>query len=161
MSILKIRIYPDPILRKKSEGIEEVDDSIRRLMDDMTQTMYENKGVGLAAIQVGILKRVIIVDVGEGLIALANPRILRKEGRQLGPEGCLSLPDITLDVKRAQRIMVKGLNREGKKIEMGTEGLTACALQHEIDHLNGILIIDRVPKKRLRSIKTELERLKR
>lgn len=159
MAVLEIRLYPDPILREKSRPVDRVDDGLRELMDNMAQTMYQNRGVGLAAVQVGVLKRVIIVDAGEELISLANPEIVRKSGRQFGPEGCLSLPGIFLDVKRSREVMVRGLNREGKEVQVEGSGLRARALQHEIDHLDGVLILDRVPQKRQKHIKSELEKL--
>ena len=159
MSNLEIRLYPDPILKEKSQPVDQVNGEIKRFMDDLQQTMYQNRGVGLAAVQVGVLKRVIIVDVGEGLISLTNPEIVRQRDRQFDPEGCLSLPGIFLDVKRAQEVTVKGLNRDGEEVFVEGSGLQARALQHEIDHLDGILILDRVPRKRLRGVRSKLESL--
>lgn len=159
MSSLEIRLYPDPILKEKSQPVDQVNGEIKRFMDDMQQTMYQNRGVGLAAVQVGVLKRIIVVDVGEGFISLANPEIVRQRGRQYDPEGCLSLPGIFLDVKRAQGVTVKGLNRDGKEVFIEGSRLQARALQHEIDHLDGILILDRVSKKRLKGVRSKLESL--
>jgi peptide deformylase len=159
MSSLEIRLYPDPILKEKSQLVDQVNGEIKGFMDDLQQTMYQNRGVGLAAVQVGVLKRVIVVDVGAGLISLANPEIVRQRGRQYDPEGCLSLPGIFLDVKRAQEVAVRGLNRAGKEIFVEGSGLQARALQHEIDHLDGILILDRVSKKRLKGVRSKLKSL--
>ncbi len=161
MTIRKIRLYGDPILEKKCQEIEEVDKGIRKLLDDMAETMYHNEGIGLAAPQVGILKRAIVVDVGEGLTALVNPRILWRQGKLTAPEGCLSLPGISLDIKRSQEVVVEGMDRDGEVKQIGAAGLFARALQHEIDHLNGVLITDHISRKKLKSIRKELERISR
>ncbi len=158
---LEIRIYGDPLLWKKSKKVADANKSIQSLIDDMIKTMYEHNGVGLSAPQVGMLMRIIIVDVGGGLTALINPKILSKSGKQIGEEGCLSIPGIYLDVKRAQDIVVEGLNKEGVYMQIEATGLFARALQHEIDHLDGILITERVSKKRLKSIKAALEKIKK
>jgi peptide deformylase len=157
---LTIKLYGDPILRRKSREVNEISADIQKLIDDMAKLMYKNKGVGLAAPQVGILKRVIVCDVGEGLVSLVNPRILWCQGKDVMSEGCLSIPGINLEVKRSKEVIVEGLNREGEKVQLGAVGLFARVLQHEIDHLDGILIIDRVPKKKIKPIKKELERIK-
>lgn len=161
MTIRKIRLYGDPILEKKCQEIEEVDKGIRKLLDDLAETMYHNEGIGLAAPQVGILKRAIVVDVGEGLTALVNPRILWRQGKLTAPEGCLSLPGISLDIKRSQEVVVEGMDRDGEVKQIGAAGLFARALQHEIDHLNGVLITDHISRKKLKSIRKELERISR
>ncbi len=132
----------DPLLRKISKPIAEITPRIHKLLDDMAETMYDANGVGLAAPQISILKRVIVIDVGDGLIELINPEIIEKDGEQVGPEGCLSVPGIIGKVKRADQVKIKTLNREGKEIEIEGEGLLARAIQHEIDHLNGILFTD-------------------
>lgn len=144
MALRNIRIYGDPILRKKSKPVEVVNDRIKILIKDMFQTMYYEDGVGLAAPQVGILKRVVVVDIGEGPIALINPEIISKEGSYIDTEGCLSLPEKQGEVERPQHIRVKALNEEGKEINFDAEDLFARAICHEVDHLDGILFTDKV-----------------
>ncbi len=159
MSELEILKYPDPFLRTTSEAVPEVDESVRTLIDDMVETMYANKGIGLAAVQVGVAKRVIVLDVpdeedgeegereakkGKNLMALVNPEIAWRDGRARFEEGCLSIPGVNAEVERSARVRVTGLDREGKPLDFGAEGLLAIALQHEIDHLEGILFIDRL-----------------
>lgn len=134
--------HPDPILREKSVPVKNITANVHKLLDDMAETMYAANGVGLAAPQVGINKRIVVIDVGDGIIELINPEIVAMEGEQIGPEGCLSIPGITGEVKRAQKCKVKALDRYGNPFEMEGEGLLARAFQHEIDHLNGILFID-------------------
>lgn len=141
--ILPIKIYPDKILRKKSEKVKEITDAEKELIDNMFETMYRNNGIGLAAPQIGVLKRIIVVDIGNGPISLINPEILKKKGKAISTEGCLSVPGVILKVKRASYVKVKGLTKNGKQIVIKAKGLLAFALQHEIDHLNGILIYDR------------------
>jgi peptide deformylase len=157
---LTIRLYGDPILRRKSREVKEMNGDIQKLIDDMAKLMYKNKGLGLAAPQVGILKRVIIADVGEGLVSLVNPKILWRQGKDIMSEGCLSIPGIDLEIKRSKEVIVEGLNREGEKLQLGAVGLLARVLQHEIDHLDGILIVDRVLKKRIKPIKKQLDQIK-
>lgn len=146
--------YPDPTLKKVSKPVSGIDDDIRTLIEDMFETMYGNAGVGLAAPQVGVLKRVIVLDVspvveGEGPLAIVNPEIVSSEGEQESEEGCLCIPDYTALVKRSMSVVVRGLDREGAGIEIRAEGYVAKALQHEIDHLDGILFVDRLsPVKR-------------
>ena len=145
MAIRDIKHYQrDDILRKKSKPVDKIDDRIITLLDDMAETMYHADGVGLATPQVGILKRVIVMDIGEGLIELINPEIIWEKGEQDGEEGCLSIPGYSARVKRPAQVKVKGLNRKGEEIEIVGKGLLARALCHEIDHLDGILFIDRV-----------------
>ena len=146
MSLKEIIIYPDPVIKKKSESVEEANEEIKQLIDDMTETMYASRGVGLAAVQIGILKRVIVVNVGEELVALVNPEILENEGESQMEEGCLCLPGVLIDVKRSEKVKVKGLNEKGEEVVIDAEGLLARAFQHEVDHLNGILIIDKVSR---------------
>ncbi|NIN91945.1 peptide deformylase [bacterium] len=155
-----IKLYGDSVLRRKSREVKEIDGNILKLIDNMAKLMYQNKGLGLAAPQVGILKRVIVADVGDGLVSLVNPRILWRQGKDTMPEGCLSIPGINLEIKRSKEVIVEGLNREGEKVQLGAVGLLARVLQHEIDHLDGILIIDLVPKKKIKSIKKELDKMK-
>jgi len=145
MAILDIRKYPDPCLRKKSREIEVVDSEIRRLLDDMVMTMYAVNGIGLAAPQVGLDIRIIVIDVGQGLLKLVNPKIIKSEGISVLEEGCLSIPDTYVKVKRKQKIAVSALDNYGKPQLIRAEGLLAHALGQEIDHLNGKLIIDYLP----------------
>jgi peptide deformylase len=155
-----IRLYGDPVLRRKSREVKEMSGDIQKLIDNMAKLMYKNRGIGLAAPQVGMLKRVIIADVGEGLVSLVNPKILWRQGKDTMAEGCLSIPGINLEIKRSQEVIVEGLNKEGEKVQLGAVRLLARVLQHEIDHLDGILIVDRVLKKRLKPIKKELDKIK-
>ncbi|BCV20961.1 peptide deformylase [Moorella sp. Hama-1] len=144
MAIHKILTLGDPILREKSQPVKKITPHILKLLDNLADTMYEAPGVGLAAPQIGVLKRVIVVDVGEGLTELINPEIIAATGQEVGPEGCLSIPGTQGEVPRAAEVTVRGLDRHGKLREIAAEGLYARALQHEIDHLDGILFIDKV-----------------
>ncbi len=146
------------MLREKARAVAEVTDEVRELIKYMAGTMYENKGIGLAAPQVGVKSRVIVVDGGQGLLALINPQILSSLDEELAEEGCLSLPEITVEVKRAKKIKVKGLSEEGKNIEIEAEGLLARAIQHEVDHLNGILMIDRISYARRQLLESQLKK---
>jgi peptide deformylase len=141
MAQLEIVTYPDPVLSSEAQAVPRVSRRVRRLARDMLETMYAAPGVGLAAPQVGIQKRVIVVDVGENPITLVNPEITAAEGELVGLEGCLSLPDLVGEVRRAEWVVVNGLDRRGKPIAVEGEGLLARALQHEVDHLDGILFI--------------------
>ena len=129
-------------LRKKSREVETIDDRILTLLDDMAETMYDANGVGLAAPQVGVLKKVVVIDVGDGLIELINPVITYKKGEHIDAEGCLSVPGRSATVSRPEKVMVRALNRKGEEIEITGTGLLARALCHEIDHLSGTLYID-------------------
>lgn len=145
MAILEIKEYGEPILREKALPVEEVTPEILNLIKDMAETMYTASGIGLAASQVGVTKRIILVDGEEdGLIVLINPMIIKSEGEVIAEEGCLSVPDIYSQVKRSSKVTVKALNENGDPIEITKEDLIARALQHEIDHLDGILFIDRI-----------------
>jgi peptide deformylase len=144
MAVLEIVTYPGPILLSEARPVPSVTRRVRRLSRDMLETMYAAPGVGLAAPQVGVRQRVIVVDVAEEPIVLINPEITATDGQQAGLEGCLSLPDLVGEVRRAQWVTVKGLDRRGKPITVEGEGLLARALQHEVDHLNGILFVARV-----------------
>lgn len=144
MALRKIRIEGDPILRKKSRPVEELNDRIKILLDDMVDTMNDADGVGLAAPQVGVLKRIVIIDIGEGPIKIINPEIIESEGMQIGVEGCLSVPNKAGRVERPERVKIKYLNENWEEsILEGTE-LLAKAICHEIDHLDGILYTDKV-----------------
>jgi peptide deformylase len=150
MDILSIKKYPDPFLRKKAHKVERITDLERKLLSQMVETMYLNSGVGLAANQVGIDKRLVVVDIGSGLIKLINPVIVKKNGSEAQEEGCLSVPESCIKIKRAKEITVKYLNDNGNACQLRADGLLARAIQHEIDHLSGKLIIDYLnPIKRL------------
>jgi len=144
MALRQIRKDGDEILRKKSKEVKEITPSILTLLDDMAETMYHAEGVGLAAPQVGVLKRIVVIDIGDGIIELINPEIIEEEGEQIGAEGCLSIPGLSGEVKRPQRVKVKALNRHGEEIILEGEGLLSVAFCHEIDHLNGALFTDKV-----------------
>lgn len=149
MAILNIRKIGDPVLRSKAKKVEEVTDKTRDLLDNMAETMYDAPGIGLAAPQVGILQRVIVVDVEDdnGLLELINPEIISvSEEKAIMEEGCLSIPEEKGHVVRAKKVTVRGLNRNGKEVIIEAEDLLARALQHEIDHLDGILFVDKVVK---------------
>ena len=143
MAIRVIRKDGDEILRKKSRKVDVIDDRILTLLDDMKDTMKKAEGVGLAAPQVGVLRRVVVIDVGEGLIELINPVIVFESGEQMEEEGCLSIPGIRGKVKRPEKVIVRAMNRKGETFEMTGTGLLAIAFCHEIDHLNGILFTDK------------------
>ncbi len=139
MAIRTIRLEDDPVLSKKCRPVEEMTDKIHQLIDDMLDTMYEANGVGLAAPQVGILKKIVVVDVGDGPIVLINPQILETEGEQTGDEGCLSVPGMAGEVTRPNYVKVKALNEEMEEFEVEGSELLARAFCHEIDHLDGIM----------------------
>lgn len=145
MSLRNIRIVEDPVLRKKSRVVEKIDDRIKELLQDMADTMYKTNGVGLAAPQIGILKRLVTIDVGDehGLLKLINPEILEKEGEQVGPEGCLSIPDVQGFVKRPEVVKFKYTDIDGNEQIIKATGLLAVCICHETDHLDGILFTDR------------------
>ena len=152
MSQRKIVIEPDPILRKKSEKLEKVDNELRLLLDDMLETMYAAPGIGLAAVQVGILKRLIVIDISKDKekknpIFLINPEIIFKSKKtSIYEEGCLSLPGYFAEIERPEECHIKYIDYDGKKKEMQANGLLATCIQHEIDHLNGKLFIDYLSK---------------
>jgi len=146
LALRKIREIGDEVLRKKSKTVEVFDKRLHTLIDDMFETMKEADGVGLAAPQVGILKRVVVIDVGEGPIELVNPEIVESEGEVTQPEGCLSIPGVMGEVPRPKRVKVRAQDRWGKTFEIEGEDLLARAFCHEIDHLDGILFIDKVTK---------------
>ncbi len=149
MALLDIKKFPEKILKEKATPLENIDSHIQHLIDDMLETMYAAKGVGLAANQIGISKRLCVMDTSlkedkRPLIVLINPVIIEKEGLVETEEGCLSIPGYSTTIKRSERVYVRGLNREGKTLDVEGTGLLARALQHEIDHLDGLLIIDRI-----------------
>ena len=142
-----IRISTDEVLRKICKPVKEITPATLTLLDDMAETMYDANGVGLAAPQVGILKRIVVIDIGEGLVELINPEIVEKKGSQIFDEGCLSIPGYSAPVERPEYVKVKALNREGKEIIVEGTGLMAVALCHETDHLDGILYSDKALRK--------------
>ncbi len=142
MQDLKIRKFPEGILRKKAVKVGSVTEYEKSVLSEMANVMYLNQGVGLAAVQVGINKQLAVIDIGEGLIKLVNPVIVKKDGVETQEEGCLSCPGLSVKIKRARRVVVNFLNENGDFIELKTDGLLARAVQHESDHLSGKLIID-------------------
>ena len=172
MSQRKIVIEPDPILRKKSEILEKVDDELRKLLDDMLETMYSAPGIGLAAVQIGILKRLIVIDISKekdkkNPLFLINPEIISKsESTSTYEEGCLSLPGHFAEIERPAECHIKYIDYEGKKREIKANGLLSTCIQHEVDHLNGVLFIDYLSKlkkdmivKKLVKHKKELDKI--
>ncbi|MFW5998699.1 MAG: peptide deformylase [Halanaerobiaceae bacterium] len=144
MTVLNIREIGDPILRSKAKKVEEISEKTIEFIDNLVETMYKKDGVGLAAPQVGVLKSIFVVDVGDELIKIINPEIVSTEGNSIREEGCLSIPGKTGLVIRSEKILVQGVNTEGKKIQIEAEDLLARAIQHEIDHLKGVLFVDKV-----------------
>lgn len=145
MALLPILHYPDSRLHTKAKPVARVDDRIRQLIKDMAETMYEAPGIGLAATQVNVHERVIVMDVSEDrneLLALINPEILERDGEQISEEGCLSVPGVFDKVKRAEHVKVRALNEQGEAFEMDAEGLLAVCVQHEIDHLEGKVFVE-------------------
>jgi len=171
MSIKNIIIEPDPILRKKSESLYQVNNDTRKLLDDMLKTMYAAPGIGLAAVQIGILKRIIVIDISKkdekkNPIFLINPEIIFKSKEtSIYEEGCLSLPGHFAEIERPAKCKIKYIDYNGKKAELEAEGLLSTCVQHEIDHLNGVLFIDYLSKlkkdmiiKKLKKQKKELDK---
>jgi peptide deformylase len=147
MAVLEVRLYGDPVLRRRAAPVREVTPEMERWLDDMVETMHAELGIGLAATQVGLELRALVVDEGHGVTrAYLNPVIVEAEGREVGEEGCLSLPGIFADVERAERVVVEAMDRTGAPIRREASGLLARVFQHEIDHLDGILFIDRLDK---------------
>ncbi len=149
MALLTICTYPDPVLREKAQCVDIIDDGVQRLIDDMIDTMYDAPGIGLAATQVGRPLSLLVIDIkreecGYGLIVLINPELVSARGEITFEEGCLSVPEFYANVKRHEEVVVCGQERDGKKIEIAASGLLAIALQHEMDHLEGKLFIDRI-----------------
>jgi peptide deformylase len=164
MAKLNILRYPDPRLRKKALPVDQVDDSIRQLAEDMLETMYEAPGIGLAATQVNVQKRVVVIDVSDDHSeprVFINPEILEKQGEEVMEEGCLSVPDIFAEVKRAEWVKVRALGLDGEPYEIETDGLLAVCIQHEIDHLNGKLFVDYLSELKRRMVRKRLEKARR
>lgn len=143
MAVRNIRKDGDEILRKKCKEVEIINDKILTLLKDMAETMYKADGVGLAAPQVGILKRIVVIDAGDGLIELINPKIVEKSGQQVRIEGCLSVPGVYAELERPAKVVVEALNAKGEKIRVEGQELLATALCHELDHLDGVLFKDK------------------
>ena len=159
MALLEILEFPDERLRKKALPVAEVDRAIHQLVDDMLETMYEAPGVGLAATQVNVQKRIIVIDVSEDKdqpLCLINPEILDKAGSEESEEGCLSVPGIFEKVQRAEKVKVRALDRQGKPFEIDADGLLAVCIQHEIDHLDGKLFVDYLSPLKRQRIKKKL-----
>lgn len=157
MAIRTIRGEEDEILRKKSRTVEVIDDKIRELVDDMVETMHKFDGLGLAAVQVGVLKRIVVIDLYDekGVIVLINPEIKKEKGSQIVEEGCLSFPNKFAKVERPEQVTVEALNIKGEKIKLTGKGLLAQALAHEIDHLNGEVFIDKIIQGTLEIVEPE------
>lgn len=161
MAVLDVLVYPDPRLREIAEPVVRVDENIRALVDDMAETMYQAPGIGLAAIQVNVLKRVIVIDISKDqseLQVFINPRIVERDGTQEIEEGCLSVPDVYAPVQRAESIRVTALNRDGNEVEMRAEGLLSVCIQHEIDHLDGKVFVDYLSRLKQERIRKRMQK---
>lgn len=161
MSPRTILHYPDPRLRRKALPVEKVDDAVRRLVDDMAETMYAAPGIGLAAVQVNELRRVVVIDISENrdrLQVFINPEIVARDGVQTCEEGCLSVPGIYEEVTRAHRVRVRALDRDGRPFELEAEGMLATCIQHEIDHLEGKVFVDYLSRLKQSRIRKKLEK---
>lgn len=143
MAKLEIVVAGNPVLRQKATAVNKIDKKIQRLLKDMAETMYAANGVGLAAPQVAVSKRIVVIDVGDGLIEMINPEIIKKEGSVVGGEGCLSVPDYEGEVERAAYVECEFTDRKGQRMLLQADGLLAVAVQHELDHLDGVLFIDK------------------
>lgn len=164
MAILSILHFPDPRLRTRAAPVTHVDDKIRRLVDDMFDTMYDAPGIGLAATQVNEHQRVIVIDVSEERNdprVFINPEILSRDGVEQMDEGCLSVPGVYETVERAERVQVRALNRDGQPFELDADGLLAVCIQHEMDHLEGKLFVDYLSSLKRERIRKKLEKLRR
>lgn len=161
MARLPIKIYPDPVLKQKAMPVTTFDTKLKKLLDDMAETMYEAHGVGLAANQIGSLERIVVIDVSEDrneLRHLVNPEIIERSGKKKGEEGCLSIPNYRDNVERSTTLKVRAQDATGKHFEFEADGLLAVCIQHEIDHLDGILFIDRLSRLKREFFKKWLER---
>jgi len=161
MAKLEILTFPDARLRRRAAPVERVDDGIRQLVDDMLETMYAAPGIGLAAVQVNVAKRVVVIDTSEEKnepLCLINPEILMRTGEEQMDEGCLSVPGFFETVTRAERVRVRALDRDGEPFELETDGLLAVCIQHEIDHLDGRLFVDHISSLKRQRIRKKLEK---
>ena len=164
MAILNVLHFPDPRLRNKAKPVNGVDGAVKRLVDDMFDTMYDAPGIGLAATQVDIAKRVVVIDISEDKdqpLALINPEIIERDGVEEYEEGCLSVPGIYDKVTRAETVKVRALNRDGEEFELEADGLLAICIQHEIDHLDGKLFVDYLSPLKRERIRKKLEKLRK
>jgi len=164
MAILEVLHFPDPQLRTKAEPVEQVDDAIRKLVDDMFETVYKAPAIGLAATQVNVHKQIIVIDLSETQnqpLCFINPKILSSEGRQSVEEGCLSVPGIFEKIERPEHIIVEALNQKGESFTLNTEGLLAVCIQHEMDHLVGKLFVDYLSSLKRQRIRKKLFKQKR
>ncbi len=164
MAIRKILHYPDPRLRRKALPVDTVDDEIRTLIDDIAETMYQAPGMGLAAPQIDVSKRVLVIDISEArndLRVFVNPELLTQEGEQTMEEGCLSVPGVYEEVTRAEKVTVRALGGDGKPFELEADGLLATCVQHEIDHLNGKLFVDYLSRLKQQRVRKKLEKQQR
>jgi len=166
MAVLEILKYPHPVLKKPCEAVGQIDEEVRKLIHDMRETMYVAGGVGLAACQVGVSRKVVVLDVSpldpqHTFFALINPEIISEEGEIDHEEGCLSVPDYLEKVKRKEKVCVRGVSLEGVEVEIKGDGILAIALQHEIDHINGVLILDRVSQLKREIYRNKLKKEKR
>ncbi|MFH0871072.1 MAG: peptide deformylase [bacterium] len=163
MSLLPIMTYGAAVLRKVAQPVSDIDQELQRLIDDMAETLFSAPGVGLAAPQVGVSRRIVVITSLEDLekrdfVALINPEIISTEGEEVAEEGCLSVPELRMEVPRAETVRVRALDRQGKPVEIKGAGLMARILQHEIDHLNGLLFIDRLSPAKRDMIKRKLRK---
>ncbi len=164
MAIRKILHYPDPRLRRKALPVDTVDDEIRTLIDDMAETMYQAPGMGLAAPQIDVSKRVLVIDISEArndLRVFVNPELLTQEGEQTMEEGCLSVPGVYEEVTRAEKVTVRALGGDGKPFELEADGLLATCVQHEIDHLDGKLFVDYLSRLKQQRVRKKLAKQQR
>lgn len=166
MAVLEILKYPHPLLKKRCEKVDRIDGEVKKLIRDMTETMYQANGIGLAACQVGVSRRVIVVDVSpidpeKEFFAMVNPEVIFEEGEIEHEEGCLSVPDCLEKLKRKEKVLVRGFSPAGKEIEISAEGILAIAIQHEIDHVNGVLILDRISRLKREIYRNKLKKERR
>ena len=164
MAIRTILHYPDPRLRQVAQPVTTVDDEIRRLVADMAETMYAAPGIGLAAVQINVAQRVVVIDVSEGRDALQvfiNPQIIERDGTQVFEEGCLSVPGVFDEVERARHIRVRALDRNGQPFELEAEALLATCIQHELDHLDGKVFVDYLSRLKQSRIRKKIEKQER
>ena len=166
MANLRVMKYGSSVLRQVAQPVEEITDEIRQIADDMLKAMYDSDGVGLAAPQIGVSKRIVVIDVNPNdlscePIALINPEIVEREGQEDAEEGCLSVPEVRGEVKRAEKVTIKALNLDGKKVRIEATDLFARAIQHEIDHLNGVLFVDHLGRLKQQLIKKQLRKIEK
>lgn len=162
MAVLKVLSFPDKRLRTKARAVATVDDSVRQVMDDMLETMYEAPGIGLAATQVDIHQQIVVIDISEekdSPLYLVNPKITAKSGKKISEEGCLSVPEYYAEVERAETVTITALGHDGKAFELEAEGLLAVCIQHEMDHLQGKLFVDYLSPMKQQRVKKKLEKM--